>query len=394
MSTQMGSHRAVQEREARGYSWLWPGLVGVAGVAAGVTSSLFVPQQEVYQPKWRPAGPAIHALPVAGNPQGSIAIRQEQPPHPQGSFFFSTTSAVAVVQTAVSQPIVQRQEQPGHPAPTIRAGIQGPNVRPPVLDTILGRQESPFHPGSLLSSTPGVTTSTFKAPNRDFTIGVQEFPWHPRSSLATGPQGPNVRPPIADNILTKQELPFHPLPFLTSTPGVTNPTSRPPVTDTVLVRQQSPDHPSSTFRSGIQGPNVRVSITDYIIKFQEQPFHPVPFLTSFPPTPPVISAPAVTRLIITRQETPGHPLPSLSYFTRQANVGVPVTSRIVTVQERPYHPGPFLFAHVTAKPVGQGQGLILTRQEQPFQALWPSPPMGSGTATDQEQAFGYILGGA
>ena len=108
-----------------------------------------------------------------------------------------------------------RQEQPAHPLPTVIAGVQGPNVRLTVADTILVRQEQPAHPLPLLSS--GVrplnvnppTTSLLQPARQDVIVNQQPV-------LVSGISFSTLVPAVTRVVITRQEQPFHPLPFLSS----------------------------------------------------------------------------------------------------------------------------------------------------------------------------------
>jgi hypothetical protein len=215
---QAGTHRAQQEREAKGFQFTWAGVQG--------------PNVDNY----------------------------------------------GVIQTR----IVTTQEMPWHPASRLLAGIQGPDVRPPVSDRIHTRQELPDHPASRFVA--GIQGPNVKVPVRDAIFIRQELPNHPASRLWAGLQQQSVvRPPVADRILALQELPHY------------------------------PTHPQSRFWPGIQGPNVAPppQIRNRIHTVQELPWHPASLLISAPP--PVLKQ-------------------------------IPFVGVLRTVQERPWHPGSFFHA--------------------------------------------------
>ena len=168
-------------------------------------------------------------------------------------------------------------------------------------------------------------------PIKNSAFNVQEEPGHPLPQLFAGrPPYKVVVPGVShDYTFNVQEQPFHPGPFLR--PGrYTNTAAPPQITDQILLRQEQPFHPSSFFRPGIQGPNVAVRTGAWFL--------------------------------ITPQWQPYHPKLHVSYWKTIATIDV-----------------------------NNGDKLVL-RQEQPYQALWPPPPISMGHLSEGESSFGYIIG--
>lgn len=129
----------------------------------------------------------------------------------------------------------------------------------------------------------------------------------------------------------------------------------------IFIRQEAPFHPGSVFRAGVQGPNVRAPISDTLFIRQQQPDHPLPFVRQSRQGPNV--RPPISDGIFLRQQMPDHPLPRVwRHHPTTASIGIGITS------------------------------YVITRQEQPFQALWPPPPMRSGIPTASETCFARIIG--
>lgn len=99
-----------------------------------------------------------------------------------------------------------------HPLPFVRAGIQGPNVATPdIEDDIILKQEQPYHPPSFFWR--GIDGPDVRFPVVNYVFLTQEFPFHPGSSFWLGVPPRNVAAPgvVSDRILMVQEQPFHPL---------------------------------------------------------------------------------------------------------------------------------------------------------------------------------------
>ena len=169
------------------------------------------------------------------------------------------------------------------------------------------------------------------APIKNYAFNVQEQPGHPLPQLFAGRTPYKVVVPGVshDYTFNTQEQPFHPSSF--TQPGrYTNTAAPPQITDRILLRQEQPDHPRPTVNSGVFPKNVALTTSSWVL--------------------------------ITPQWQPYHPKLHVSYW-----------KTIATIE------------------VNNGDKLVL-RQEQPYQALWPPPPMMPGWPTEGETAFGYIIG--
>lgn len=451
-----GSHRPQQEREARGYQWLQAGIIA-APVAALVGISTFVRQETPPQaPSFTQNG--VQGPNVRPPVTDTVITRQEQPFHP-GSFVAPPQPVLvppvirvvvtaqeplldrlgkAFLQTGIQGPNVRppitdtaliRQEQPFHPSSTWQTGIQGPNVRPPTSDTVFLQQEQPYHPGPFFRpSQPTVLPAVIRG---TFTTQELLLDRLGRAFVQTGVQGPNVRPPISDTVLLKQEQPYHPLSYYT--PGIQGPNVKSPISDFVLTRQELPFHPGSFVappqpilvspvirsafiaqeplldrlgkafvQAGVQGPNVRPPISDTVTLRQEQPYHPgpltVPALITLPPT----AVPPTTSILVAPQEQLFDRLGKawLQAGIQGPDVRVPVSDTITLRQEQPYHPGSFttLFPipSVSTPPV---TSTIITGQEPLLDRLgkaWTQagvqgpnvrPPISDTITLRQEQPY-------
>lgn len=177
-------------------------------------------------------------------------------------------------------------------------------------------------------------------------ITKQEQPWHPRPFLF-GPLGfvvdTTVRP--EDRWYTNtQEQPWHPQPY--TLPALVQlgipPIFGAPETRDLSTVQEQPWHPKPSFQAGVQGPNVASGIGNILMR-QELPWHPLPYVlrhTQFQP------AQKHGTRVITRQQDPWHPRPFVLPH-RQYNAP-PVTQSIFPKlfirQEYPgLHPKPFVW---------------------------------------------------
>lgn len=191
----------------------------------------------------------------------------------------------------------------------------------------------------------------------------QEAPWHPGSWVAAGVQGPNVRPPVSDRIITTQEMPRQPAStFSSGVPAAV--AQQPPRTDRVLTAQESPWHPSSFLR-----PSIPVSAATPLQGAQTVGTPQVPAQPSswFFASPPLAAATqrAVVGSIFGTQESPPQP-PSFTWFPSNfaAKIIIPLGMRAATVQQPPWHPGSFYIsgvpgANVTPPPPASGAGVFL-----------------------------------
>lgn len=146
----------------------------------------------------------------------------------------------------------------------------GGNFTAPVVITatpqglVLTRQEQPYHPLPFIRPSYNFTTPIFVGQETRSVITKQEQPYHPRGFVAPSY---NFNPPI-----------------------LVEPGSR-----SVFLRQQQPDHPNQSFvylNYGFVAAVYREPGTWEWYTTQEQPYHPLSFLspaTGFmvPPPPPI-----------------------------------------------------------------------------------------------------------
>lgn len=120
------------------------------------------------------------------------------------------------------------------------------------------------------------------------------------------PPTPATVQPEIRALLTRQEQPRHPYPYL-SIGGVPGPNVAPgpQVRNTIFLRQETPFHPGSLFRSSIHFS--RIPNRDWIILRQETPRHTGSIL-SFAKPDNVTRAFSELNQLFVRQETPDHRL--------------------------------------------------------------------------------------
>lgn len=299
-----GSHRAQQEREFLGYTWL-RGDIPVTVLGATLVALFTVQQQPdlgraftqngVQGPNIRPVSPVI-------------MVAQEQPYHPRPitDSAFPTASVTVFVGTA--RRITTRQEEPQDRVGYVwlRPSIQGPNVKW-AGDTLIVKQELPDYKAPMFLSGQ-VLTGNFKTLARDYIFTTQQIPDHsyPKTFSATPA---NVGAPVTNYILTLREQPNHPTPYTWR--GLYGPGARPPITDTAILRQQLPDHPAPFFEGRVRlGVNPPIRRT--VFQFQETESvynHPRPFTRWFQQP---LQIPPITfgRHILLVQEQPRHPVPT------------------------------------------------------------------------------------
>jgi hypothetical protein len=276
VSVLMGSHAQTQERELRGYRWLWTGIQAAAIAHPLLLSAATIIGQEQPSQPSSVLGAGVQGPNVAAPPlPGHLIVWQEQPPdHPT----LAASTAFPAPPGAILQgtSFIGTQEAP-RPAATVSAsGVQGPNVEPPSLArAILVSQEQPDFPPGLSRTRPG------------------NF-------------GPNVAaPPQVGAAIVRQEQPGHPPSFLLSF-RATPSTFVTPELRWVVVRQEQPDHSGSRLGAGVQGPNVAANPqVGAVVVRQEQPSHPGSIFWSLS-----ISVGAVApgqRTLVVRQEQPWHP---------------------------------------------------------------------------------------
>ncbi len=155
--------------------------------------------------------PPNGTLPLSSYCPGTIVInRQEQPWHPASLFFAGVRASNTAPPGAIKTNLFNVQEIPGHPRPSFNPGIQGPNVRPPVADSLITRQEMPWHPlprmwaGLQQIGNVGLTPEIVP---RVFV--VQEMPWHPRPLMFSAPP-PTPKSIAKYQFFNSQQQPWHP----------------------------------------------------------------------------------------------------------------------------------------------------------------------------------------
>lgn len=217
---QFGAHAAQQEREYRGYRWLWPGTPPQPP-AIGFNTQVWVQETP------RDIQPVLVSGFIAGAP--------------------------AVVTGPETRVVIGRQEQPGHPAPALLPGIQGPNVRPALADSVFTTQETPNHPAPFLLTRIFASGAVYSAETRGL-FTRQELPSHPVSIFVPSPQTQNVARTIRDFAITTQEQPFHPPPTLRPSFRVQNVART--IRDFAITRQERPFHPDSLVRPSFRVQNI------------------------------------------------------------------------------------------------------------------------------------------
>jgi|GEM_PF-5101175 len=329
--------------------------------------------------------------------QTSLLVGQQQPGHPASTLAAGKQGPNVAAPPQVRDRIATTQELPWHPSSRLQAGKQGPDVRAPVEDSILVLQEQPAHPGSRLwagiqqtAASVAVVTPLFTRQEQpaqpapivasgvqgpDVASGIgsifvrQEQPSHPASKFEKGIQGPNVEVPVWNELITRQELPDHPRSRFLA--GVQGPNVASGI-GSVFVRQELPDHPRSQFRVGVQGPDVEAPVSNELITRQELPSHPGSQLRAGVQGPNVASG---IGSIFVRQEAPGHPQSRLLAGKQGPDVEVPVINELITRQELPPHPSSQLRPSIQGPNVASGIGRIATTQEQPSH---PSTKLAAG----------------
>lgn len=151
---------------------------------------------------------------VANGIKNWIATIQESPYHPGPYLRSAPIYTASTVLSPELRLIITQQEFPRHPAPSGWPGIQGPNVASGITNWIATIQEAPGHPGVYFRSAPLYTASVFLTPESRLILSRQELPRHPDPTIRIGVQGPNVRSPRTDTVLVRQETPGHLMPVL------------------------------------------------------------------------------------------------------------------------------------------------------------------------------------
>ena len=190
MSVLIGTHRAQQEREYRGYRWLWfgvPPYVTNLPPPGTVIVRQYVPLRHTPSLLWpgvEPTNPTVTPI----FPPGTVIGRQELPDHPRSALWFGIPPDNPLV-NPVPPPgkLIYGQQYPlDHPLPRLWAGLQQiQNIATPAQ---IGR------------------------------IGVfreeVDYPRHPRSKFVNGPMPHALLFPLPGIAIGSVERPHHPAPFL------------------------------------------------------------------------------------------------------------------------------------------------------------------------------------
>lgn len=442
MSILMGGHAAPNEREANGYRWLWRGMVGAALAVTPLQGARAITTQEQpFHPSSFLSRGGIPATTLAGETafvKGTQDAALEQDRRGRAFFFPGSPFKAAALQ---STSIVVVQEQPRPASVTSAPGVQGPNVASGITTNVVTKQEVPYHPASYFWQPQLYVASTSLTPEARRLIVGQEQPSHPLPSLRPGVQGPNVGTGITSAVVVTQEAPRGAL--VMASAGVQGPNVASEVTSFVVTRQEQPGHPApyfwpaqiylastvlsaetrrlivppeappyqaGTLRAGIQGPNVASGITSTVVVRQEQPGHPSPFTWPTQAYSTTVSTPPAAQPVITVQEQPFHPasfvsaggLPATDMlgetsFVRSTHSealeqdrrgrvmlfsGMPqvvittplVSAPILIRQEQPNHPAPYTSAGVPPT-AGGGPGVCLTLVDGSIQEIPAQPTM-------------------
>lgn len=421
-----GHHRPQQEREMRGYQWLQAGIGPFARTA--VITSLIIGQQYPALGKGTFSngvqGPNVRNVAIKEN-----AITTQEAPRLGTGINFCAGVQGPDVRPPIRDTIIVPQEAPRLGTGTLGFGRQGPNVRPPITDTAIITQE-PSRSGYAITQA-GIQGPDVQVPVTSSAITTQERPREGYSFVQFGKQGPDVASGIG-SIFTQQERPFHPGPvfwnFIVTIPGqevlgrirvfvsqqypdlgrtffqtgVQGPDVRPPIRDTIVSKQQElPRTGVGTFSTGVQGPNVEPQRITWafvaqrypadigraftwfgvqgpnvarevgrVFVRQEQPSHPVGIKWQFIP-PLITDVPPVSRGVFTRQELPRLGGGIARVGVPGATVAPPTRRSIFVAQEHRwqyYHPRGFTLSHVrfVPRPADALAGVtVFTRQELP-----------------------------
>lgn len=231
-----------------------------------------------------------------------IRVQQEITDHPRSTFGRPIVTTPAASTAESRRGIFTQPEAPAYLRSYSRSGVQGPNVKTPAIDYILTRQLVPGHPGPI--TRPSVVLPDRVAPTRRSLLVLQMSPYHPTSHGRYGTIQGTTKAATTDYVVTSQVRPDHPVSTLGfGVPPISPSAPVPPVRRIFLVRQEAPYHPSGPTQASIQGPDVRTAIQDSTVTRQEIPFHPDTRMTL-----PGILGPdvrtATTNYLLTRQVVP------------------------------------------------------------------------------------------
>ena len=181
----IGTHRAQQEREYRGYRWLWAGINPTnptapapprGTVIVGQNYPLDHPQSQL-RSGVAPTNPAVTNI----FPPGTVIVGQYLPlDHPKSLLWFGLPPVSHIV-PPVGSVFIGQNYPLDHPRSLFWPGRQGPNVASPdkINRALIVGQNYPLdHPQSLL-----VFAAKYTAPfaNDQPIISKQERPFHPGS---------------------------------------------------------------------------------------------------------------------------------------------------------------------------------------------------------------------
>lgn len=422
MSMLMGSQAAVNEREARGYRWLWPGIAVLAAVPLQGSVAMVSPQTP--PPNIAPvmvSGVFPSAPPVAPVTRHIIVRRHEINDHPRGFmqagvsplslessltvFARGTQSAtlsfdmggraylfpglqgfgVSVSPQLLGRVISTTQETPWHPSSAMRAGPQGPNVASGV-GRVVTTQEPPWHPRSFFNAGVYGTQVVVEGAELRSLIVRQEQPYHPPSVLFPGPPGPDVAPPQLSLVsrfmrgtqaaalasdLTGRAWLWSALPTQPAPPPTLTPERR-----ELFTRQEQPGHPASILVPSLSSAIVQTTGTPTFRKgthadslAQDMRGKAWLWHGNFDAPPP--PSPAGQDRIIGAQEIPWHPSSFLSGGTANYGTSIPNVTILIWdgwAQEIP--PPPVIVAQSGVRPtpvfIAPVRRDIITKQEPPF----------------------------
>lgn len=402
MSMSMGSQAAANDREQRGYRWLWPGVAAFSIVAAPLGGAVMISGQQE-QPRQVPSrliagvqGPNVaasalssaqfvrgtHASALERDRQGQAFLRsgvpptaaaqapalpgiiyaavREQPNHPS-SILLSHGPVAGVAFRR--QALITRQEQPGSIASQLFAGVA---PSPPITSAserraVITSQEQPRHAGSIFVAGPPLTPAVFSSPERRDLITRQQMPDHPSSVMVAGVPGPDVAGPSVASA-AKFVTSLHAESLWRDRRGQVwlwqgviaaaippGPLLR---ADRIATVQERPSHPSSSFNAGVPGPDVAAPVVSTerrtLITRQERPDHPSSVLLAGVPGPDVTRTTGTPAFVKgTQSASLERDLRGSAWLWHQNFTAAPPPvsagqDRIATTQERPDHPLPFL----------------------------------------------------
>lgn len=351
--------------------------------------------------------------PAASIPVASALVKQDQPFHPPSQFWSGNQPANVAAPPQI-QSVLVRQEQPRDAYAIGLRGPQGPDVRAPIVDRAVVRQQLPDHPPSQFWR--GVRPDNVAAPPQiGAVLGRQEQPRDAYAISLRGPQGPDVAaPPQIQRAIVPQEQPGHPSPIfqpslppaVTIQPGTrsfvgtqeqpregyfaavwpskvgpnVNVAASPQITSSVIQGAEQPREGYAQLRRGVRDPDVRAPVTDRLIQGQEQPGPAYTVFAAAAPTVAVIAPPLSPRArLVPEREEPRQPVARIAYapVLFVPPVFAPPVGQFVGGQEQPFHPGSRAWAGVQVQEpnIAPRDRYVVTRQEQPWH---PGPALQAG----------------